>query len=91
MNNQLEKTNTVYFLQQLAFIFERHCDQVFMEQLGIGYSQFKILNTLKVKPNARQNELATALHQTEASISRQIRLLIKNGLIINSVNPKNKR
>jgi DNA-binding MarR family transcriptional regulator len=91
MENQQEKTNTVYFLQQLGFVFERHCDQVFMEQLGIGYSQYKILNLLKEQSGARQNELATALHQTEASISRQVKILIKRGLIINRVNPKNKR
>jgi DNA-binding MarR family transcriptional regulator len=91
MNNEHKDHTIVYFLQQLAFIFERHCDQVFMEQLGLGYAQYKILINIKNSDGIKQNVLAFNLHQTEASISRQIKLLKNRGMITSSINPKNRR
>lgn len=62
-----------------------------MERLGIGFAQYKILNVMSDSKTFKQNELASALHQTEASISRQINILKKVGLVLISANPKNKR
>ena len=56
-------------IQRLAFRIERHADQILLEKLGIGFSQFRIIHELERNPKAKQNQLARALGQTEASIS----------------------
>jgi DNA-binding MarR family transcriptional regulator len=83
--------NLSYLLQHTATILYRQSDQVMQERLGIGMSQFKILMHLHEKPNVQQRMLADLLGQTEASISRQIKILTEKGMLTAEVNPENKR
>ena len=83
--------NTGYLLQHLAFVLARHSDQVLQEQLGIGFSQFKILTVLQWNPAVQQRQIAERLGQTEASISRQIKLLQRQGLLTSIASPNNRR
>lgn len=83
--------NIGYLLQRLAFHIERESDQVLQEQLGIGYSQFKLLMVLQWRSNIQQRQIAITLGQTEASISRQVKLMEERGLLTFKLNPKNKR
>jgi DNA-binding MarR family transcriptional regulator len=78
-------------LHRLAFRIERHADQILLEKLGIGFSQFKILHELDSNPVYKQNQLALALGQTEASVSRQMKLMRSMGLIYSNINPNNRR
>jgi DNA-binding MarR family transcriptional regulator len=78
-------------IQRLAFRIERHADQILLEKLGIGFSQFRIIHELERNPKAKQNQLARALGQTEASISRQVKIMRADRLMITSINPNNKR
>jgi len=78
-------------IQRLAFRIERHADQILLEKLGIGFSQFRIIHELERNPKAKQNQLARALGQTEASISRQVKIMRADRLMITSINPSNKR
>jgi len=78
-------------LQQLAAIYGRESDQILQEQLGIGYSQYKILDTLVENPAAQQKHIAFQLGQTEASISRQVKLLHAKGILESRLNPANRR
>ncbi len=88
----MNRTNNIGFLiQHLAFILSRQNDQVLQERLGIGFSQFKILMVLQWHPHVQQKKIANALSQTEASISRQIKLLHDKGLLQTSTSPGNKR
>jgi DNA-binding MarR family transcriptional regulator len=80
-----------YLLQHTATILMRQSDQVLQERLGIGMSQFKLLMILKDNPNVQQRKLAECLGQTEASISRQIKLLCEKGLLAIKVNPRSRR
>lgn len=85
-------TNNIGFLlQHVAFMLGRQSDQVLQEKLGIGLSQFKILMVLKWNPSIQQKEIADHLGQTEASVSRQIKLLQDKGLLETTVSPKNRR
>jgi len=61
------------------------------ERLGIGIAQFKLLAMLQDNPLVQQRYLANGLGQTEASISRQIKILSEKGLITVQVNPKLRR
>jgi DNA-binding MarR family transcriptional regulator len=80
-----------YLLQHTATILMRQSDQVLQERLGIGMSQFRLLMMLRRNPNVQQRKLAECLGQTEASISRQIKLLCEKGLLGVRVNPKSRR
>lgn len=68
----------------------RRVDQILMEQLGVGLSQYRILRILH-HSTAAQREIADNLSQTEAAISRQIKLLISKGLVQASVDESEKR
>lgn len=84
-------TNIGYLLNHLSFVLNRQSDQVLQERLGIGFSQFKILTTLQRQPNIQQKQIAERLGQTEASVSRQIKLLLSQGLLQSMRNPHNRR
>ncbi len=88
----MQSRNKIGFLiQHLAFSLGRTNDQVLQEQLGIGFSQYKLMMVLQKMPHIQQKQIANALNQTEASISRQIKLLHDKGLLQTTVSPKNRR
>lgn len=78
-------------LQHLAFSLTRQNDQILQERLGLGFSQFKILMVLERNPYIQQKDIAETLGQTEASISRQIKLMVERGMLQTSVSPQNRR
>jgi DNA-binding MarR family transcriptional regulator len=86
-----QKSTITDVLQQVATACERHTDQIMQEKIGIGLAQFKILQQLHEYPAIRQAQIATTLNQTEASVSRQIKLLLEKGLLTSRVNTKNRR
>lgn len=83
--------NIGYLLQHLSSVLAKQSDQALQERLGIGFSQFKILRVLQHSPRTQQRQIAQWLGQTEASISRQIKLMIQKGLLVTAVSPKNRR
>jgi DNA-binding MarR family transcriptional regulator len=85
--------NPSSLLLHLAFVLGRQADQLLQERLGIGMSQYKILNVLESGSNSSHNQkdIASRLGQTEASISRQIKLLLDKGITIVSIDPSNRR
>ncbi len=70
-----------FLLHKVGAMMERISETVLFDQLGIGYSQFKLLYVLDQKSGIQQKEIAMRLGQTEASISRQIKILVKDGLV----------
>lgn len=80
-----------HLLQHIAAMMLRQSDQVLQERLGIGISQLRILTILEQESNVRQRKLADHLGQTEASISRQIKLMAEKGYLTAGVNPKSRR
>lgn len=87
----MSKQSIGYLLHHISAVLARNSDQILQEQLGIGFSQFKILLILQQKSGVQQKQIATALGQTEASISRQIRLLQDVGMLTSVINPSNRR
>lgn len=83
--------NLSYLVHHLAAVMGKQADQVLQEQLGIGLSQYKILMVLEWNPRVQQRAIADSLGQTEASISRQIKLLKAKGLLVTKADPQNKR
>lgn len=85
------RDNLGYLLHHLASTLDRQSDQILLERLGIGFSQYKILMALKWHANVQQRFVAEYLGQTEASISRQIKLLADKGLVQTRTSPTNRR
>jgi DNA-binding MarR family transcriptional regulator len=69
-------------IQKLAFLLEKRADDSLKSQIDIGFAQYKVLEAINQNMLARQNMVAKMLDQTEASISRQVKILQKKGLII---------
>lgn len=84
-------SNIGYLLQHLSTVLAKQSDQVLSERLGIGFSQYKLLMVLQVNPRIRQRHIAERLGQTEASISRQIKLMHDKNLLQTTINPNNRR
>lgn len=80
-----------YLLHHLSSALDRQSDQVLQERLGIGFSQFKIMTAVAETPSVQQRQIAETLGQTEASISRQVKLMQTKGLLRSVVDPKNRR
>lgn len=78
-------------MHHLVSLMSREGDQTLQEQLGVGLSQYKILSTLHEHPRLQQRTIAQMLGQTEASISRQIKLLQQKAMLIAPKNPNNRR
>lgn len=60
---------------------DRHSDEALRDRLGIGLSQFRVLLSLLNEDGQNQISIAENLDQSEASISRQIRLLAAQKLV----------
>lgn len=91
MSKDREFNKLGYLLQHVARLLIKQSEQVLQERLGIGMSQFKILRVLQLNPHIKQRQIANILGQTEASISRQVKLMIDDGLLRSTVSPRNRR
>jgi DNA-binding MarR family transcriptional regulator len=79
-------------LQHVAAVAARRVDQVLQERLGVGLAQFRLLKVLEQHPEGlKQCKIAQSLGQTEASISRQIKLLMQKGMLAAQISPANRR
>jgi DNA-binding MarR family transcriptional regulator len=84
-----------YLLQHVATVMQRQTDQALSERLGIGMAQFRILSMLAGHTDDTspldQRHIADSLGQTEASISRQIKLLQERAMIATLTDPSERR
>ncbi len=78
-------------LYHLTATLDKQSDQMLMERLGIGTSQFRIMLEVQGHQHVSQRNVADRLGQTEASVSRQVRQLSEDGLAVITVNPQNRR
>src|SRR6266567_1939006 len=91
MNTEHQQNNLGYLLVHVSMILAKQSEQVLQERLGIGFSQFKILRALQTNRHIKQRVIANNLGQTEASISRQVKLMVDDGLLRVTVSPHSRR
>jgi len=91
LSTSLPYQSTGYLLNRLAFSLSRQSDQILLERLGIGMSQYIIMHILQLQSSIQQRVIATQLGQTEASISRQMKILANQSLLEVRTNPQNRR
>ena len=88
----MQPANVISFrIQNLAALLHKTSDRVLQKKLGIGMSQFKILVAVQSNRQLLQRHIALSLNQTEASISRQVKLLHRKQLLVTRLNPKDHR
>lgn len=80
-----------YLLQHVTAMMQRQSDQMLQERLGIGMSQYRILLMVEHNSSVGQRVIADNLGQTEASISRQVKLLHEKGMLATHVDPSERR
>lgn len=85
------KNSIGYLLHELAHLINAESNQVLQERLGIGFAQFKVLMVLEERDAVTQKTVAESLNQTEASISRQIKILEQKRLIQSRQSSSNRR
>lgn len=79
-------------VHRLSNVLGKVADHCLQTTYGLGMSQFKILWILrKHSEGVQQTSIAMWLNQTEAAVSRQIRLLKAEKLIEKRVDPNNRR
>jgi len=78
-------------IHNLAALMARESDQILRQRFGVGLSQYKILAAKEESPHLQQRAIAIELGQTEASVSRQVKLLQNKGMITVRKNPRNRR
>lgn len=83
--------NLSYLLHHLSMVVGKQSEEIVKDKLGIGLSQYRILAVLDWNPRIQQSAIATTLGQSEASISRQIKILEKLGMVKIEVDALNKR
>lgn len=91
MSDPIGDNELASLIHQTVAKMSRESDQILLEQLGIGLAQYKILTSLHESAKTQQRAIASQLGQTEASISRQIKILEGKGMLVVSRNPENLR
>jgi DNA-binding MarR family transcriptional regulator len=83
--------NPLTSLHRLEFILQHQSDLILRDSIGVGFGQVQIMQALHRSVPLSQRALAQKLHQTEANVSRQLRLLKRKGLAAIAKNKKDKR
>lgn len=83
----------MYCLYQLQFLVSKQLESVLLKEKSISFSQFMILVGFECSTNGpvSQSDIAQRLYLTEATVSRHISVLTKNGLLTQTLDTKNRR
>jgi len=68
-------------LLHLTYKLQHISDEMLLQKVGIGLSQARIMSVLKTALPHSQRFIAGQLSVTEANISRQLRVMQKQGLV----------
>ena len=78
-------------LHRLMFVLQHLSDELLEEEVGVSLSQVRIMGTLDSKVPRSQAYIASRLRQTQANVSRQIRVMQKQGLVKITKNKRDSR
>lgn len=71
----------MYSLHETYFLVQKRLETRLLEHDAITFSQFLILLPLKCQHEGSQSDVASFLHLTEATVSRHISTMEKEGLL----------
>jgi DNA-binding MarR family transcriptional regulator len=80
-----------FALQKSLFVFDKSAEHTLRQEKMLTLAQFHVLVTLSAMGTVSQQAVAEILQNTQASISRQVAILLRKKLINRVQNLKNKR
>lgn len=80
-----------FMLQKSLFFFDKMADQVLRKESDITLAQFHVLMMIYMHGTASQQLIAEMLQNTQASVSRQVSLLLQKKCLTRTQNLRNKR
>ena len=78
-------------LLHFTYNLQHMAEELLLDQAGVGLSQARIMSGLSTAVARSQSHLASELNQTEANISRQLKVMKRHGLVNISKNKKDGR
>ena len=78
-------------LLHFTYNLQHMAEELLLAEAGVGLSQARIMSGLSNSAPRSQSHLASGLNQTEANISRQLKVMKKRGLVNISKNKKDGR
>lgn len=80
-----------FMLQKSLFFFDKMADNILRKETELTLAQFHVLMMIFMHGTASQQLIAEMLQNTQASVSRQVSLLILKKCLTRIQNPHNKR
>lgn len=80
-----------FMLQKSLCFFDRMADQAIRKETDLTLAQFHVLTMIFMHGTASQQLIAEMLQNTQASVSRQVSLLLRKKCLTRTQNPQNKR
>lgn len=80
-----------FMLQKSLFFFDKMADQVLRKETQLTLAQFHVLMMIYMHGTASQQVVAEMLQNTQASVSRQVSILLDKKCVTRVQNPLNKR
>jgi DNA-binding MarR family transcriptional regulator len=78
-------------LLHLTYVLQQLSDDQLLTKVGVGLSQTRITSVLNTAVPRSQQTIAHLLHQTEANVSRQLKVMHHHGLVSVAKNKKDGR
>src|ERR1043165_8489401 len=78
-------------LLHLTYVLQQLSDENLLKATGVGLSQTRIMSVLHGSVALSQRAVAVMLQQTEANVSRQLKVMQKQGLVSVVKNKKDAR
>jgi DNA-binding MarR family transcriptional regulator len=78
-------------LLHLTYVLQQLSDDKLLTEVGVGLSQTRIMSVLNSSVPRSQRAIAHVLQQTEANVSRQLKVMHKYGLVSITKNKKDAR
>lgn len=78
-------------LHRLTSILQHRYDEMLQRRFGVGFAQVQIMEVLSGTFPRSQRFISLQLKQTEANVSRQLRLMQKQGVVNVKKNKKDSR
>lgn len=91
MSAKLTKHYSSAPLHHLTFILQQKSDELLLKEVGISLSHVRIMGALDPKVPKSQRVIASSLQQTEANVSRQLLVMVRQRLVKIAKNKKDAR
>lgn len=83
----------MFSIHQMCFLVQKHLDHVLSKKKSLTFSQFMILVSFKCSETGESSQslIAEKLNLTEATVSRHISTLVREGFLLRSEDKENRR